>query len=350
LPGVAVQWLAESLERLLALPEGHQFRAVADRSYRPKKADDDKQWERAYPLLIEILAADPRRLTDDHRAMETRRAALARHVYWLAGDYPADLNADFALDDMQIGRSSACSLAHTVYRSRAAFMSQIRSFRGGYPDLFPQAQPVPKPNRLAPVTDDEFAIALRAADTFRAQATRDHIRALLLLGRAVGADAGDCRYVAGSDVYRRSGAGVWVRLTRPGYERDAPVLARFAPQLEELAQKAGDRLLISALPPPAALGACNELAGALVRRLQAINPGLHISAMRVRKAWLVEQIATWDKLHAFLEASGLKTAHSVDELRPFWPEVGLEPARIAELLGGISRSTGSRHGDRERRR
>jgi len=127
-------------------------------------------------------------------------------------------------------------------------------------------------------------------------------------------------------------------------------IARVFDTAESAAQKAGDRLLISALPPPAALGACNELAGALVRRLQAINPGLHISAMRVRKAWLVEQIATWDKLHAFLEASGLKTAHSVDELRPFWPEVGLEPARIAELLGGISRSTGSRHGDRERRR
>lgn len=337
--GVGSARLAESLERLLALPDGHQFRAVADRSYRPKRADDDAQWERAYPLLVEILAADPRRLTDNYRRLEVRRAALARHVYWLAGEYPDDLNADFALDDMQVGRSGACVSADSAYRSQSSFKSMLRSFRGGYPALFSPVPAVPQPNRLTPVTDSEFAIALGAAETFLSPATRDHVRALLLLSRGAGADGVDCRYVVGSDVYRRPGAGLWVRMTRPGYEREVPVLKRFAQSLEELAQRAGRGLLVSASPPPAAQGVCSELAGMLLRRTKGSYPGLHVSAMRVRKAWLLEQIATWEKLHVFLQASGLQTVHSVDELREFWSPATTDPARMAQLLGGISESS-----------
>ncbi len=61
----------------MALPEPHPFRAVADKSYRPKMAPDEAQWERAFPLFVRILAADPRALTDHSRTLGCRRSALA---------------------------------------------------------------------------------------------------------------------------------------------------------------------------------------------------------------------------------------------------------------------------------
>lgn len=320
----------------MALPEGHEYRAVAERSYRPKKAPDLERWELAYPLYVEILAADPRRLTDNSRLLNNRRATLARHVYWLASDYPDDLNPDFALDDMQVTRSAACSEGHTSERSRAAYMSQVRSFRAGFPDLFDARKPVAQSSQMEPVSDEEFKIALQAAETFRSQATRDRVRSLLLLCRGAGADAGDCRYVTGSDVIRHPGAGLWVRLSRPGHAREVPVLERFAKPLEELVRKAGTGLLVSNGPAPAPISSCNELTDMLKRRMRGQYPGLLISPMRIRKAWLLEQLQTWEKLNAFLQVAGLKSMHSVEDLQKRCPVAPTDPAQLAAILGGIS--------------
>lgn len=320
----------------MALPEGHLFRAVADRSYRPKNAPNGDQWELAYPLLIEILSADPRRLTDGHLLLGSRRAVLARHLYWLAGEYPDQLNADFALDERQVVRSAACDPGRTNDRSRIAFMSQVRSFRPGYPKLFAGKRQVPEIKHLEPVTDREFAVALAAAETFRTPATRDHVRALLFLCRGAGADGADCRYVVGTDVYRLPAAGLWVRLRRPGHSREVPVLERFAFDLEELAQRAGSRLLVSRSSPPGKEWLCNELTDMLKRRLQGRYPGLLVSPTRLRKAWLLEQIVTWEKLHVFLQAAGLTSMHSVEFLQAKCPEPTTDPVRLAELLGGLS--------------
>lgn len=319
----------------MALPEGHQFRAVADRSYRPKKAPNLEQWERAFPLYVEILAADPRRLTDNWRLLTTRRATLARHLYWLADDYPDDLNPDFALDDMQVTRSAACSEGHTSERSRAAYMSQIRSFRAGFPELFDVRRRVAQAKQMEPVSDREFAVALQAAETFRSPATQDRVRALLLLCRSAGADAGDCRYVTGTDVYRRPGAGLWVRLSRPGRAREVPVLERFAPPLEELARKAKAGLLVAGGAPPAPISSCNELTDMLKRRMKGQYPGLLISPMRIRKAWLLEQLQTWEKLNAFLQVAGLRSMHSVEDLQRRCPPPPADPADLAAILGGV---------------
>jgi hypothetical protein len=335
LPGVAVQRLVTALERLMTLPKGHEYRAVADRSYRPKKAPNDEQWERAFPLYAEILAADPRRLTDNSRLLLTRRASLARHLYWLAGDYPDQLNPDFALDDMQVTRSAASSEGHTTERSRAAFMSQIRSFRAGFPELFDVRRRIAQSKQMEPVSDHEFAVALQAAETFRSPVTQARVRALLLLCRSAGADAGDCRYVTGTDIYRRQGAGLWVRLRRPGHAREVPVLERFAKPLEELARKAEAGLLVAGGATPAPISSCNELTDMLKRRMKGQHPGLLISPMRIRKAWLLEQLRTWEKLNAFLQVVGLKSMHSVEDLQRRCPPPSADPADLAAILGGL---------------
>jgi len=142
----------------LALPKGHKYRAVASRSFRPRYAPNDEQWERAVPLLVEILAHDPRQLAANDRSLQIHRSALASHLYWLAGDYPDQLTADFALDERQVSQSAARSEGYLTRRSRHAYMSKLRYFRRGYPKLFPAKDPIPPANHFGPVTDVEFDI------------------------------------------------------------------------------------------------------------------------------------------------------------------------------------------------
>ena len=336
MPGVAVQRLAESLERLLTLPEGHTYRAVADRSYRPKRASNEEQWQQAFPLYAEILAADPRALTDHWRLLTTRRAALARHVYWLAGDAPNRLNPDHALDDTTIERSALLSEGHTNRRSQLSFMAQLRSFRGGFPDLFLPKTPAGPQTELGPLSDRDFDIALSAADTFRNPQTRNHVRALLLLGRGAGADGADCRFIAGTDVHWRPGAGLWVNMTRPKHERQVPVLVRYQAELADLARSAGGGALIGGGVPPAEFGRSNELNDLLKRRLRPQHPGLELSTARLRKAWKLELLGSWRDLHVFLSAAGLRSMHGLEDLMRRCPAPPADPVYNARLLGGLA--------------
>lgn len=320
----------------MALPEGNPYRAVAERSYRPRLATDDAQWEQALPLFLEILAADPRRTSDSKRLLDGRRCTLARHVYWLAGEHPDRLNPDFALDEVQVERSALLSEGHVTYRSQISYKSQLGSFRAGFPKLFPTSKQAPPPRGLQPTGDRDLLIALNAAETFRSDGTCDRVRAMLLLCRGAGLDSVDCRYVAGTDVFRRSGAGLWVRVTNPEASREVPVLARFAGDLEELAARAGDNALIAQYPPPVALGQTSELTDMLIRRMRGQHPKLRVTPSRLRKAWIREQVEGWEQLHVFLRAAGLKSMHSVDDRDLSCHNPLKDPARIASLLGGAS--------------
>ncbi len=336
MPGVTAGLLAESVAELMALPEGNPYRAVADRSYRPRLATDDARWALALPLFIEILAADPRRTSDSKRLLDGRRCTLARHVYWLASEHPDRLNPDFALDEVQVERSALLSEGHVTYKSQISYKSQLGSFRTGFPKLFPTSKPTSPPRGLEPTGDRDLLIALNAAETFRNDGTCDRVRAMLLLCRGAGLDSVDCRYVAGSDVFRRPGAGIWVRVTNPEASREVPVLARFAGDLEELAARAGDNALIAQYPPPVALGQTSELTDMLIRRMRGQHPKLRVTPSRLRKAWIREQVEGWEQLHVFLRAAGLKSMHSVDDRDLSCHNPLKDPARIASLLGGAS--------------
>ena len=320
----------------MALPEGHKYRAVADRSYRPKQAANDDQWQLAFPLYAEILAADPRALTDHWRLLTSRRAALARHVYWLAGDAPDRLNPDHALDDTTVERSALVSEGHTSRRSQLSFMSQLRSFRGGFPALFLPRTPAGQQAELGPISDHDFDIALSAAATFQNPQTRNHVRALLLLGRGAGADGADCRFIAGTDVHLRPGAGLWITVTRPQHEREVPVLFRYQAELAELARAAGRDALIGGGVPPTAFNRSNELNDMLKRRLRPQHPELELSTARLRKAWKLELLSSWRDLHVFLSAAGLRSMHGLEDLMRRCPAPPNDPIYSARLLGGLA--------------
>ena len=325
----------------MALPESHKYRAVADKSYRPRAALDGAQWELAYPLFVQILAADPRALTDERRVLDIRRAGLARHLYWLAGDDPSQLNPNQALDELVIERSSLLS-GRVKPHSRRTLLQQVRSFRAGFPHLFPARFKPPREAVVTPMTDPEFEIALSAADTFRNQCTRNYVRALLLLCRGAGLGPADCQCIAGTDVYRRPNAGLWVKVPRPEHTRDVPVLFRYQRDLERLAQKAGKRALVARAAPPTSFGRASVLAGMLKRRISSQHAGIDVSLARIRKAWVAEQLAGFIELDIFLKAAGLMSMHGLEGIREYCPSVASDPVRDARVLGGMPRAKGGR--------
>ena len=336
MPGVASGLPTEAVATLMALPEGNKYRLVAEKRYRPSIAPDDQQWQRALPLLLEILAADPKRFSQSPRLLDGRRAALARHLYWLAGEHPRQLNPDFALDEVQLVRSALNSEGHTTERSQTSYKSQLRSFQAGFPKLFPVRRRKRPGGSTAPLSDQDFETAWQGAFTFRSEETCRSVQAMLLLARGAGVDGVEARHVAGTDVVRKPGAGLWVRIDAGRRKREVPVLARFQADLEGLARQAGHGPLIGGGTVPTVYGRPNELSDLLKRRLRPMHPGFEVSCVRLRKAWLLEQMGSMTELQVFLRGAGLKSMHGLEDLLARCPKVELDAGREARVLGAVA--------------
>jgi hypothetical protein len=136
---------------------------------------------------------------------------------------------DALLDEETIQRYVADDGAarRSSHRSRVALASAVRRFRRSYPALFPARRPTPAGEpELPPLEDWAFDLAMDEVAAFRNPETRLNLRALLVLGRAAGLDGSEMCHVSGEDVVQEPGAGTWVRVRRPGREREFPVLAR----------------------------------------------------------------------------------------------------------------------------
>ena len=334
MPGVTSGLPTGAVAALMALPEGNKYRLVAEERYRPRKAGDDAQWQRAVPVLVEILAADPKRTVSDQRILNVRRATLARHVYWVAGAYPGDLTPGLVLDPVTITRSANLSAGHRNSRSRASFKSQVASFRVGFPKVFRRRRAHAAASPIPASSDQDVALALSAAQTFRSRSLRNHAQALILLCRAAGLNGGDCRMVAGTDITRSLGPGLWVTVRGTRGTRAVPVLRRFAADLEALALQAGESSLIFDGHPPAPPSRPASLTDQLIRKLSGQSPRMRVTPGRLRKAWMLEQLKSWEKLPVFMTAAGVTSMRAVDELLVECRGASTDLARAAELLGG----------------
>ena len=327
------------------LEEGHPYRGVGDGTYSPRGATP-KVWEAARPLTIEILGTDARSAGHRPEQGAHRRSALAGYLTWLAGDDPDLLQVDIALSDSEIGRYLATDgrTRRSSHRSRVALRSLLRSFRGAYPHLFPPARTAggDEPT-LAPVEDRQFDIAYDTCAGFRNAVTRHHARALLLLSRACGLDGGDLRHIAGNDIIRRPGAGLWVVVRRGNTGRQIPVLARYANRLEDLTVGRADRCVISDVPPPACNEAPSNLSGLINRQLRRGGHEFTISPERLRKAWLIEHVASNVPLKTLLGAAGLTGLRSIERLVvEHCPDPPTNETHLAYELGGIVRTVRGR--------
>jgi len=246
------------------------------------------------------------------------------------------------LSDSEIDRYLATegSLRRRSHRSRAAVRSSLRSFRVGHPKMFPPARSTTsgKDPVLPPVEDWEFDESLDQCDGFRNPLTRFHTRSVLLLCRGAGLDGGDARWVRGDDVVSRPGAGLWVHVAHPSRTRDVPVLARYATALEDLASTRNGHCLIADVEAPAAGETPGQLCSMVNRALARGKSTATVSPGRLRKAWLVEQVAANTPLRTLLDAAGLRSLRAIDELvTDYAPSPSTKDSHLAWELGGVVR-------------
>lgn len=329
---------AVALEVLSSLPEDHPYRALAEGAYRPAHATDDARWALAQRAVVAVLAVDTPHATGDLRYAASQRNALCALAYWAARDGEGVLVADALLDEETIQRFVADDgvARRASHRSRVALASAVRRFRRAYPALFPTRRTgAPEAPELPPLEDWAFDLAMAEVPAFRNPETRLNLRALLVLGRSAGLDGSEMCHVTGTDVVSEPGAGTWVRVRRSGREREVPVLARFADLAEDLAHARGERCLIANVLAPCDPSQPGSLAKQLTRSLARHGHDVRLSPERLRKAWLVEQVAANVPIPTFLAAAGLTSLRTLESLLPWAPQPPSSKAHLAYELGGV---------------
>lgn len=328
----------EAITQILELPEGHAYRALAEDTYRPGHATDDAIWALARDAALVILAPNresPQALSEHPDA---GRNNLCHYLYWLAVGNPAMLAPNTALDDENIQRFivNEGTVRRSSQRSRVALGSGVRAFRHGYPDLFPQRKlPSSEGAELPPVEDWQFQLAWEETAAFRNAETRGNVRGLLLLGRGAGLDASEMRWASGLHVHHEPAAGTWVTVVRAGHEREVPVLARYGDLLEDLACARGERSLIANCVAPCDASQASSLGRVLSRSLGRHGHAFSVAAEMLRKAWLIEHVASNTPIPTFLAAAGLTSLRSLERLLPYAPQPPTSKIHLAYELGGI---------------
>ena len=84
------------------------------------------------------------------------------------------------------------------------------------------------------------------------------------------------------------------------------------------------------------------IAGVLSRSLRRHGHGFRINTEGLRKAWLVEQVASNTPIPTFQAAAELKSLRSLERLIPYAPRPPASPVHLAYELGGIESHEKSR--------
>lgn len=324
-------------QRLLALPAGHQHRRFAEGDYRPQSATDDARWRLVVPLAEQVLAdhvaGNP--TLRDSRQRDFRRV-VCTYLHWLFGEVENPTVA-VAFNDLLLVRYT--SLLDNAPRTCSVTLSQLRSFQRLYPRLYPPAPKPPFAGYSPPpvlLTDAQFDLAYALTDTFLSEHTCYQSKAVLLLGRSAGLTGADMAWVTGHHVTRVPNAGLWVEVPagarRP---RNVPVIARYAPRLERLAERAGDGLLVWHGPAPAPEWQVSEVCRWVERKVRNAGEKFNVRPQRLRGTWEAEHLSHDRVLMSFLAAAGLTTFSALDRLVPSIPPVADTPAVFARALGAV---------------
>lgn len=325
---------------LMALDAGHPYRKVLDGRSRPSDASSS-ELALALPFILQVLAADAG-TTDSTRTSQTRVSALCRYCLFLLRTDQRFLQPPLAFRDEVLQRYLANDgvLRRTTHRSRTALTSTLKAWRRAFPSDYPmrdRARADGDDPILAPVEDFQLDIAFDQIHGLRNPITRLNVRGALLLARGAGLDGGDLQGVIGNQIVSRPGAGLWVTLP----DRDVPVLARYADQLAELAANRAERCMVANVVPPCNGSTPGAVLGELNRRLRSAGYDFRVGAERLRKAWLVEQVAANTPLRTLLAAAGLRSLRSLESLLESAPAPPENPTHLAYELGGVERGSGS---------
>lgn len=270
-----------------------------------------------------------------------RRSVLAHYGAHIAEQDPRRLQVAILMDEDVIEQYVASNpqRARRTHRSRQVAMSQLRSFRRAFATTQkPRRGATPEAGTLTPLSDRDFRIAMRAAATFRSNTTSHRTRIWLALGRGAGLSGADMRWVTEANIEARPGAGTWVIVTRPGSEREVPVLERFADEIHSLTAELAPGALIAAGAAPCDADVPSAIGSTLTRAIRAGgHDDLLVSVERLRKAWLAEHLGQYTPLNTLLAAAGLTSLRSlealVSEYAPARPD---DSASVARQLGALA--------------
>jgi hypothetical protein len=233
---------------------------------------------------------------------------LAQLSAWSVAEY-IDLDVEEVLDPDTCNRWIESPHPDWSPRTRAAYRCVLREMG---PKLTRNAPWEPRPETYSrnPLSTpyDEFEIRTIRRDS-RSQKTRFRTRAaraLVAQGLGAGLDGRwNCK-TRGVDI-DKDRVGVYVCVPPP-MERVVYVRRAFADELLELANLAGDDLLV---------GSCStnkNLPNALARNTVIDQGRIALNAARMRSTWIVAQLNAGTHLRVLMDAAGLETLDAIRDL------------------------------------
>jgi integrase len=181
-------------------------------------------------------------------------------------------------------------------------------------------QPLIRPARTAPLSQDDLAEAMLWSRTLTRRAGR-RARTLIILGAGAGLTADEVRFVRGRDVLTE--VGMWVSIGGPR-PRIAPVLPVWAPKLRRIAESVAPGEFLFAGPN-------GQAEHGFVDAWLSFQPKRgRPTSRRLRASYLVEQLRSGTEDADVLAWSGLQRGEDLAKYLPFVGEVDV--VRRARLI------------------
>lgn len=205
-------------------------------------------------------------------------------------------------------------------------------------DRTPAQRRAALPYGHTPMSEADVSAAWDAAQAITPADMSRRVSAMFILARGAGANGADMRYVNGEDVSTVGDAGTWVAFRRPGFERTVPVKCQFSQELQRLARHVRGRSLVGdrGQRAPVPTSCPEQLAEALQAEISKVRTDVLVTIERLRRAWLVEQLAGALPVRDFLQLTGERVSQSIRDLVDFCPSSPLEPIQLARLTGAVS--------------
>ena len=288
--------------------------------YQPQDIPADEWADAGLRAFVtdQIVRLDPPGVA---RAKKCARQ-LARLAWWCHRQ-GMDLDVEQVLHPDTVERYCEVALANDPHRGD--YRSVLRSIGPALTSKAPW-QPPPAPMKARKVAPPYAAATVAAfVHDMTRQSTpfrRQSFTAMVALGLGAGLDGRWLHRVHGGDVDQVDGITV-IEVPDPA-PRVAPVRARWATTVLELAEQAGDGLLFGGERPSKNL--VNRRAGDFDLGKDTPKP----NAARLRSTWLVAHLAAGTRLPELVEAAGLQGITTLSDLLPYIER--LSPAEARALL------------------
>lgn len=240
-----------------------------------------------------------------------------------AAENEIPMEPDVVFADETIERYIAAKSEGTE-KSRTTLRSSLRRLRDADK---PRLTPVIAYQRMRPpYSRDELVALWRMVSSQPTKERTRRLQSLYLLGLGAGCASTDLRHVCGSSVRKENGVvAVDIGGQRP---RVVPVLAGAGDKLFELAQQAGDKVMVAGNGDPSQDQMVNRLLATAVG-----GEGLpKLVVSRLRHSWMVAMMSANLSLAQLAEISGVSTFRTFEDFLPYCEAEPASPAVVSSAL------------------